>query len=186
MLPLQADSLAARVSHLAAPVSVGRCNVALRVLRRGLPTPTVRERQDNNAIPTPINTSPGHHQSLRGVESLAPRVRPSVLLAGPRLSDGAGPSRRCQGCFRSPPVCCDGPAAMSFPHRSAQECLVAFDVGEPQQVQRSGGRLAVDQVVHRRAGLAGQAAPFALAGYLTPQQPEIRCESLLRSQHGDR
>ena len=40
---------------------------------------------------------------LRGVQPLVPHVRLSVSLAGPRPSGGADPSRRCQGCFRSPP-----------------------------------------------------------------------------------
>ena len=40
---------------------------------------------------------------LRGVQPLVPHVRLSVSLAGPGPSGGAGPSRRCQGCFRSPP-----------------------------------------------------------------------------------
>ena len=42
---------------------------------------------------------------LRSFRSLVPRVRLSVLLAGPGPSGGASPSRRCQGCFPpSPPV----------------------------------------------------------------------------------
>ncbi len=41
---------------------------------------------------------------LRGVQPLVPHVRLFVLLAGPRPSGSAGPSRRCQGCCPpSPP-----------------------------------------------------------------------------------
>ena len=40
---------------------------------------------------------------LRSVQPLVPHVRLSVLLAGPRPSDGAGPPRRCQGCLPPSP-----------------------------------------------------------------------------------
>ena len=50
---------------------------------------------------------------LRGVQSLVPHVRLSVLLAGPGPSGSAGPSRRCQGCFHPPPRPGDQ-AALSF------------------------------------------------------------------------
>lgn len=42
---------------------------------------------------------------LRSVQSLVPHVRLPVLLAGPRTSDSAVPSRLCQSCF-PPSSCC--------------------------------------------------------------------------------
>jgi hypothetical protein len=41
--------------------------------------------------------------SLEGRSAAGPHVRLSVSLARPEPSSGTGPSRRCQGCFRSPP-----------------------------------------------------------------------------------
>ena len=40
---------------------------------------------------------------LRSVQPLVPHVHLPVLLAGPRPSDGASPSRRCQGCLPPSP-----------------------------------------------------------------------------------
>ena len=80
---------------------------------------------------------------LRGVQPLVPHVRLSVSLAGPGPSGGAGPSRRCQGCFPpSPPSQGSGcpqlhrpaatsPEAVSFHHRTVQERLVALDDPSP-------------------------------------------------------
>jgi hypothetical protein len=80
---------------------------------------------------------------LRSVQSLVPHVRLSVSLAGPGPSDGADPSRRCQGCcppFPSSqrsgcpqlqPARCDGPTAVSFHHRTVRERLVALEVSYP-------------------------------------------------------
>lgn len=63
---------------------------------------------------------------LRGVQSLVPHVRLSVLLAGPGPSGSTDPSRRCQGCFpptasshgadcpQLQPTGCDRSVAVSF------------------------------------------------------------------------
>ena len=64
-------------------------------------------------------------------------------LAGPRPSDGAGPSRRCRGCCPpSPPsrgsgcpqlqpACCDRPMVVPFHHHTVQWRLVALEVAHP-------------------------------------------------------
>jgi hypothetical protein len=41
---------------------------------------------------------------LEGLRSSVPRVHLPVLLAGPGLSGGANPSRRCRGCFPPSPA----------------------------------------------------------------------------------
>ena len=112
---------------------------------RGVPrTPAVRVR----AATQPRSARFELVGLLRGVQPLVPHVHLSVLLAGPGPSGSAGPSRRCQGCCppspSSPgsgcpqlqPARCDGPAAVSFHHRTVQERLVALDVGDPQLVRR--------------------------------------------------
>ena len=70
---------------------------------------------------------------LRSVQPLVPRVRLSVLLAGPGPSGSTGPSRRCQGCCPPSPssqgsgcpqlLCarCDERTAVSFHHRTVGE-----------------------------------------------------------------
>ena len=84
-------------------------------LHRGLPTGDITQPRSS-----PTGNAVGHADRvraaiqprsarlelvalLRGVQPLVPHVRLSVSLAGPGPSGGAGPSRRCQGCFRSPP-----------------------------------------------------------------------------------
>ena len=83
---------------------------------------------------------------LRGVQPLVPRVRLSVLLAGPRPSGSADLSRRCQGCCPPSPSSqssgcpllhcarCDKHRAVSFHHRTVGERLVALEVGLPHLV----------------------------------------------------
>lgn len=108
---------------------------------------------------------------LRGVQPVVPHVHLPVSLAGPEPSDGAGPSRRCQGCFPpSPPsrgsgcpqlstACCDRPPAVSFHHRRVQERLVALEVDHPEPVRRGRGELAVDQVRRAARGRVGDRGP---------------------------
>jgi hypothetical protein len=80
-------------------------------LHRGLPIGDItRPRSSPHGIAVQVGAA---HQPesarleleglLRGFQPLVPHVRLSVSLAGPRPSGSAGPSRRCQGCFRPHP-----------------------------------------------------------------------------------
>ena len=82
----------------------------------------------------------------------------SVLLAGPRPSGSAGPSRRCQGCC--PPSLpsrrsgcpqlqsarCDELMAVSFHDRTVQERLVALEIADPQLARSLSAELTVHQI----------------------------------------
>lgn len=108
-------------------------------LQRGLPAgdinryrsrPLRPEKRTRTANPAQISQVRAGGIRLRGVQTLVPHVHLPVTLAGPRPSDGAGPSRRFQGCFHpagtSPPArlppasptCCDRLEAVSPPHDS--------------------------------------------------------------------
>jgi hypothetical protein len=52
------------------------------------------------------------------------------------------------------PARCDGPAAVSFHHRSVQERLVALDVGQPQLVGRGAGEATIHQIHGEDVGRA--------------------------------
>jgi len=118
-------------------------------LRRGLPVGDINRHGSSphkagaHRNPAPIRQVRAGGLLLRGVPTLVCHVHLPVTLAAPRPSDGADPSRRCQGCFQpagaSPPVGlpsasparCDEPEAVSFHHRTIRERLVALDVAAP-------------------------------------------------------
>ena len=81
---------------------------------------------------------------LRGFQMLVhSRYTFSSRSPDPRPSDGAGPSRLCQGCCPPSPsfqgsgcpqllyACCDRPTVVSFHHHTVQWRLVALDIGHP-------------------------------------------------------
>jgi hypothetical protein len=92
------------------------------VLPHGLPTSPCRPARKS---PEGVHRCPAHIRqvgagnTLEGVPPLVHVVlHLSVLLAGPGLSGGADPSRRCRGCSR-PPLRLQGRAAPSFPRPAA-------------------------------------------------------------------
>jgi hypothetical protein len=113
-------------------------------LRHGLPAGDINRRGSSphkagtHRNPAPIRQVRAGGLFLRGVQTLVSHVHLPVTLAGPRPSDGAGPSRRCRGCFQPPgasppvglpsasPARCDEPEAVSFHHRTIRERLVAL------------------------------------------------------------
>ena len=76
-------------------------------LQRGLPAGDINRRRSSPPASAGAHRNPAQIRQvraggllLRGVRTLVPHVHLPVTLAGPRSSDGAGPSRRCQGCFQ--------------------------------------------------------------------------------------
>src|ERR1019366_9532894 len=129
-------------------------------IHRGLPTGDINQPRSSPpgyAVRVRVANQPRSTRfelvvRLRGVQSLVPHVRLSVLLAGPRPSGSAGLSRRCQGCLPpSPssqgsgcpqllPARCDEPEAVSFHHRTVQQRLVALvGVGPGRPASLSAG-----------------------------------------------
>ena len=79
-------------------------------LHRGLLTDDINRPRSSRCRSTDTRCNPAHIRQvgaggslLRGVLPLVPHVHLSVLLAGPRPSDGAGPSRLCRGCLPPSP-----------------------------------------------------------------------------------
>ncbi len=79
-------------------------------LHRGLPTGDIEPAQEFPAQagarrnPAQIRQVGAGGSLLRGVMALVPHVHLPVSLAGPGPSDGAGPSRLCQGCLPLSPT----------------------------------------------------------------------------------
>jgi hypothetical protein len=119
--------------------------------RRGLPAGHINRPRSH---PTPTG-APGVHRDPAHIRQVGaggilerrstpvPHVHRPVLLAGPRPSGSAGPSRRCRGCLppspASPgsgcpqlqPPCCDKAAAKVSHLHSIPQRLVALDVPIP-------------------------------------------------------
>jgi hypothetical protein len=119
--------------------------------RRGLPAGHINRPRSH---PTPTG-APGVHRDPAHIRQVGaggilerrstpvPHVHRPVLLAGPRPSGSAGPSRRCRGCLppspASPgsgcpqlqPPCCDKAAAKVSHLHSIPQRLVALDVPVP-------------------------------------------------------
>ena len=95
-------------------------------LHRGLPTGDITQPRSSPhrigrgcaLLPSPYPPDLSWWHLLRGFQPLVPHVCLSVLLAGPGPSGSAGPSRRCQGCFRPHPRPGDQ-AALSFTRPAA-------------------------------------------------------------------
>ncbi len=131
-------------------------------LQRGLPAGDINRRRSfphkagTHRNPAQIRQVRAGGLLLRGFRTLVPHVHLPITLAGPKPSDGADPSRRCQGCFqpagasppaRLPPASparCDEPEAVAFHHRTIRERLVALDVPRPQLVRTLGQQLRLD------------------------------------------
>jgi hypothetical protein len=119
--------------------------------RRGLPAGHINRPGSH---PTPpgasgVHRNPAHIRQvgaggiLERRSTPVPHVHRPVLLAGPRPSGSAGPSRRCRGCLppspASPgsgcpqlqPPCCDKAAAKVSHLHSIPQRLVALDVVVP-------------------------------------------------------
>ena len=94
-------------------------------LHRGLPAGDINRPRSSPPpcggcalLPSPDPPGSSWWFLLRGVQPLVPHVHLPVLLAGPGPSGGAGPSRRCQGCFHPHPRLPDQ-AAPSFTEPAA-------------------------------------------------------------------
>ncbi|MCW3047303.1 MAG: hypothetical protein JWO74_1587 [Solirubrobacterales bacterium] len=128
-----------------------------RLRRRPSPWPPGRRHQparefsapkgpDARCCPTQICQIRAGGSLLRSVRPLVSHVHLPVLLAGPRPSGSADPSRRCRGCLppsrpsrrsgcpQLAPARCDRPTAVSFHHRTVHRRLVALDLPGPEQL----------------------------------------------------
>ena len=146
-------------------------------LQRGLPTGDINRRRSSphnagaHRNPAPIRQVRAGGVRLRGVQTLVSHVHLPVTLAGPRPSDGAGPSRRRRGCFppfthvpglRLPPASptrCDGLAAMPLQHRTVRERLrgapsgsCTFGPGHPSARAGPGSRRREPDAPRSRSG----------------------------------
>ncbi len=131
--------------------------------------------------------------SLEERLTLVPCVHLPISLAGPEPSDGAGPSRLCQGRLPPSPASpgirlpsatsarCDGLKAVSFHHRMVQQRLVALQVRHPQQVRTVNHEMALYQIL---GGLGlgilpGGVNPLAPAHTLQTGFPHQPCHPLV-------
>jgi len=118
--------------------------------------------------PAPIRQVRAGGLLLRGVQPLVFHVHLSVSLAGPRPSDGAGLSRRCQGCFY-PPRRLPSQAALSFnrPTATSRWRCPFTTAGFKSASWRSRS------ATHNRSGRPGANARPTRSGIVYPSGPGI-------------
>jgi hypothetical protein len=99
------------------------------------------------------------------------------------------PSSQGPGCPQLQPACCDGPAVVSFHHRTVRNHLVALEVGDPQLVRPGCREVPLHQVGGSGGGRIRGGSPAGLAtadGPAGPAHPAAaqRCSEPPRCPHG--